>query len=73
RGRRTKARSWGATWPPVVLFGLLLAGAGALLTLAPDFVYIRDNFGYRINTVFKFYYQGWVLYAVAAAFAIYLL
>ncbi len=59
-------------WPPVVLFGLLLVGAGALLTLAPDFVYIRDNFGYRINTVFKFYYQGWVLYAVAAAFAIYL-
>lgn len=66
-GRRTAA-----VWPPVVLFGLLLVGVGALLTLAPDFVYIRDNFGYRINTIFKFYYQGWVLYAVAAAFAIYL-
>jgi len=55
-----------------ILFGLLLIAAGALLTLAPDFVYIRDNFGYRINTIFKFYYQGWVLFAVAAAFATYL-
>ncbi|MEW6028068.1 MAG: DUF2298 domain-containing protein [Chloroflexota bacterium] len=48
-----------------VLFILLLA---ALLVLAPDFVYLRDQFGSRMNTVFKFYYQVWQLWALAAAF-----
>ena len=50
-------------------FILLLLTLGALLILAPDFVYLRDNFGYRINTVFKFYYQAWILWSLAAAFA----
>ena len=27
------------------------------------------NFGYRINTIFKFYYQAWMLWSLAAAFA----
>jgi uncharacterized membrane protein len=40
---------------------------GALLILAPDFLYLQDNFGYRINTVFKFYYQAWILLSLAAA------
>jgi uncharacterized membrane protein len=50
-----------------VLFLTLLA---SILILAPDFVYLRDGFGYRINTVFKFYYQAWQLWSLAAAFAI---
>ncbi|MBN2469849.1 MAG: hypothetical protein JXN59_03910, partial [Anaerolineae bacterium] len=33
-------------------FVLLLVGAGAVLALLPDYVYLRDNFGVRINTVF---------------------
>lgn len=53
---------------PATAFALLLVGAGAMLTIAPDFVYLRDNFGVRINTVFKLYYQGWILFSVAAAF-----
>lgn len=53
---------------PATGFVLLLAGAGAVLTVAPDFVYLRDNFGVRINTVFKLYYQGWILFSIAAAF-----
>lgn len=51
-------------------FVLLLVGVASLLAYAPEFVYLRDNFGNRMNTVFKFYYQSWLLLAVAAAYAI---
>jgi hypothetical protein len=60
--------------PPVsfnrqpVVFSLLLIILGTLLILGPDFLYLRDNFGYRINTVFKFYYQAWILLSLAAAY-----
>jgi YYY domain-containing protein len=49
-------------------FNLLLVLIASLLILAPDFVYLRDIFSYRINTVFKFYYQAWQLWSLAAAF-----
>lgn len=49
-------------------FVLLLITVGTVLVLAPEFVYLRDQFGYRINTVFKFYYQAWMLWSLAAAF-----
>lgn len=51
-------------------FILLLIAIGALLILGPEFFYLRDNFGYRINTVFKFYYQAWILLSLAAAFGV---
>ncbi|MFQ5398957.1 MAG: DUF2298 domain-containing protein [Anaerolineae bacterium] len=51
-------------------FVLLLVGTGILLTLGPEFVYLRDNFGFRLNTIFKFYYQAWVMFGVAALFAL---
>jgi uncharacterized membrane protein len=41
-----------------------------LLTLGPEFVYLRDNFGMRLNTIFKFYYQAWLMFGVSALFAI---
>jgi uncharacterized membrane protein len=50
-------------------FALLLFGVGLLLTIGTEFVYLVDGFGYRMNTVFKFYYQAWALWAVASAFA----
>ncbi len=58
------------SYSPATGFALLLIGAGAVLTLAPDFVYLHDNFGVRINTVFKLYYQGWIMFSVAGAFAV---
>ncbi len=55
---------------PASSFIFLLILLGALLVLAPDFVYLRDVFGSRLNTVFKFYYQAWLLWSIAAAFGV---
>ncbi len=54
-------------WPFVVMLG----GVGGLLVLGPEFLYIKDLFGTRMNTVFKFYYAAWILWGVAAAYATY--
>ncbi len=44
----------------------------ALLLLAVcEVLFVRDGFGNRMNTVFKLYYQAWVLLAVVAAYTIY--
>ena len=51
-------------------FVLLLILIGSLLVLAPDYVFLRDLFGNRLNTVFKFYFLGWILWSMASAFGI---
>ena len=51
---------------PFVLLMILL---GSLLVIAPEFFYLRDQFGTRMNTIFKFYYQAWILWSLAAAYA----
>jgi uncharacterized membrane protein len=53
---------------PSAVFVLLLIALGSLLIIGPDFVYLSDNFGYRINTVFKFYYQAWIVLSLASAY-----
>ncbi len=54
-------------------FVLLLAFTGLLLTFGVEFVYLRDQFGTRMNTVFKFYFQAWTLFSIAAAYAVFYL
>jgi YYY domain-containing protein len=53
-----------------LVFTLALAALGLGLTLTPEVVYLRDNFGWRMNTIFKFYYQAWLLFGLAGAFTI---
>ncbi|HRQ33444.1 MAG TPA: DUF2298 domain-containing protein, partial [Anaerolineales bacterium] len=49
-------------------FALLLIFIGLLLILGPEFVYLLDGFKYRINTIFKFYFQAWMALSLAAAY-----
>ncbi|MGH2581751.1 MAG: DUF2298 domain-containing protein [Anaerolineales bacterium] len=49
-------------------FVWLLALVGTLLVVVPEFIYLRDQFGTRMNTVFKFYFQTWQMWGVASAF-----
>jgi uncharacterized membrane protein len=51
----------------------LLAGlfaAGFLLALIPELIFIRDVFNDRMNTVFKLFYQAWLLLSIASAASI---
>jgi YYY domain-containing protein len=51
-----------------ILFVFAMVITGTLLLLGPEFVYLRDNFGWRMNTLFKFYFQIWVLWAISSSF-----
>ena len=55
-------------------FALLLATLGLLLIMGPELLFVDDFFGppsERMNTIFKLYYQAWLLLAAASGFAIY--
>ena len=50
-------------------FILVVMAVGLLLLTIPEFFYLKDQFGWRMNTIFKFYYHGWILLSICAAYA----
>ncbi len=64
------AREQGSIEAPTAptLMALLMAVLGLGLILSVEFVFLRDIFGTRMNTVFKFYYQGWILLSLSGAY-----
>ncbi len=54
-----------------VLTALILSSLAVLLILGAEFFFVKDVFGNRMNTVFKLYYQAWLLLAVGGGFALY--
>ncbi len=59
---------------PVVAFTLLVVAVAFYLLIGAELFYVNDSFGgayRRMNTVFKVYYQSWLLLALAGAYALY--
>ena len=59
------SRAIGPQW-----FTLVLLSFAWALSIGVEFVYVRDVFEDRMNTLFKFYYQTWTLYGLAAALTV---
>ena len=55
---------------PADRFVLLLILLGAGLVLFPEFFYLFDQFSNRMNTIFKFYFQAWIVWSLAAAYGL---
>ena len=53
---------------PIVFIFIALA---SFVIMIPELFRIGDMFGNRMNTIFKFYYQAWILFSIAMPFLIY--
>ena len=61
---------------PTLAFPLLLAGFALFLLVGAETFYVVDQFGgayRRMNTVFKFYYQAWLLLGIVGSYGLYYL
>ena len=52
-------------------FSMLLLAAAAYLLSWAELYHLADFFGNRMNTIFKVYYQAWLLLGIAGAYGLY--
>lgn len=69
-GRPAEEEKGTAPLSPSLAFVLLMLLVAFLLTFGVEFVFLKDTFGTRMNTVFKFYYQAWILMTLASVYAV---
>jgi len=51
------------------IFTLILLAS--LIILIPEIFYLRDQFGWRMNTIFKFYFQAWILFSISSGYFVF--
>jgi uncharacterized membrane protein len=56
-----------------MIFVLTMISLALFLILGPEFLRVDDLFHNRMNTIFKVYYQAWIILAIASAFGLYFL
>jgi YYY domain-containing protein len=63
--------AWADQQGASLTFALILLSVGLALPLSVEFIYVKDVFNARMNTIFKFYFQAWACLGLAAAFGVY--
>lgn len=53
------------------LFAALLATFALVMLLGAELYYVKDALGFRANTVFRFWHEGWTLLALAGSYGLY--
>ncbi len=49
----------------------IVCGVALFLIVTPEMFYLKDSFDTRMNTIFKLYYQAWILLAIATPCILY--
>ena len=70
RKQDSRPKTQDSSLNPGVTFLLSMAIVGVVLAIVPEFVYAHDVFTNRMNTVFKFFYQAWLVLGVVSGVAL---
>ena len=70
-GREVSAAKHSAQERLSHVMALALCVTSALLILGAELIFIQDGFNSRMNTIFKLYYQAWLMLSVAGGFVLY--